>query len=62
MEKKIKDINTNVCFYDILIKGNLMPYPDHYPQLNKIDRMKGGLSKFDIEDLDKVQETVVRDI
>ena len=31
-----------------------MPYPDHYPPLSKIDRMKDGLGAFDIEDLDKV--------
>lgn len=31
-----------------------MPYPDHYPHLHKIDRMKDGLAEFDIEDLDKV--------
>ncbi|XP_022797350.1 uncharacterized protein LOC111335634 [Stylophora pistillata] len=30
------------------------PYPDNYPPLHKLDRMKDGLSKFDIEDLDKV--------
>ena len=26
------------------------PYPDHYPKLHKIERMKEGLCEFDIED------------
>ncbi|XP_068719443.1 cholesterol oxidase-like [Montipora capricornis] len=30
------------------------PYPDNYPQLHKIDRMKEALGGFDIEDLDKI--------
>lgn len=29
------------------------PYPDHYPTLNKIDRMKDGFKAIDIEDIDK---------
>lgn len=28
------------------------PYPDNYPSLFKIERMKDGLSEIDIEDLD----------
>ena len=30
------------------------PYPDYYPSLHKLERMKEGLSEFDIEDLDKI--------
>ena len=30
------------------------PYPDSYPPLHKLERMKEGLSEFDIEDLDKM--------
>ncbi|KAJ7355031.1 hypothetical protein OS493_028700, partial [Desmophyllum pertusum] len=30
------------------------PYPDHYPPLHKLERMKEGLGEFDIEDLDKM--------
>ncbi|XP_078381781.1 uncharacterized protein LOC144664495 isoform X2 [Oculina patagonica] len=30
------------------------PYPDNYPPLHKMERMKEGLSEFDIEDLDKM--------
>lgn len=30
------------------------PYPDNYPPLHKMDRMKDGLREFDIEDLDKM--------
>ncbi|KAJ7355016.1 hypothetical protein OS493_028683 [Desmophyllum pertusum] len=30
------------------------PYPDHYPPLHKLERMKEGLTGFDIEDLDKM--------
>lgn len=29
------------------------PYPDNYPPLSKLDRMRDGLNEFDIEDLDK---------
>lgn len=30
-----------------------IPYPDSYPQLDKIQRMREGFNAFDIEDLDK---------
>lgn len=29
------------------------PYPDHYPKLHKLERMKDGMGAFDIEDIDK---------
>ncbi|XP_078380752.1 cholesterol oxidase-like [Oculina patagonica] len=35
-----------------MIKPSL--YPDSYPPLHKLERMKEGLSEFDIEDLDKL--------
>ncbi|KAL9984021.1 hypothetical protein ACROYT_G006275 [Oculina patagonica] len=30
------------------------PYPDHYPKLHKVERMKEGLCEFDIEDSGKM--------
>ncbi|KAL9984027.1 hypothetical protein ACROYT_G006282 [Oculina patagonica] len=30
------------------------PYPDHYPKLHKLERMKEGLCEFDIEDTGKI--------
>ena len=30
------------------------PYPDNYPALDKIQRMKDGLQEFDIEDIDQM--------
>ena len=30
------------------------PYPDNYPPLHKMERMKDSLSEYDIEDLDRV--------
>ncbi|XP_078359087.1 uncharacterized protein LOC144643643 isoform X2 [Oculina patagonica] len=30
------------------------PYPDHYPKLHKLERMKEGLCEFDIEDTSKM--------
>lgn len=30
------------------------PYPDHYPKLHKIERMKEGFKACDIEDIDKI--------
>lgn len=30
------------------------PYPDNYPELQKISRMRDGLRQFDIEDIDKL--------
>lgn len=30
------------------------PYPDNYPALDKIKRMKDGLQEFDIEDIDQM--------
>lgn len=30
------------------------PYPDNFPTLDKIERMRDGLQEFDIEDIDKM--------
>lgn len=38
-------------FFDMIKPAT---YPDHYPHLHKIDRMKEALGGFDIEDLDKI--------
>lgn len=45
-------MNTDRQHFVDMIKPT--PYPDNYPTLDKMERMKDGLSEFDIEDLDKM--------
>lgn len=45
-------MNTDRQHFVDMIKPT--PYPDNYPTLDKMERMKDGLSEFDIEDLHKM--------
>lgn len=45
-------MNTDKKHVTDMLKPN--PYPNHYPHLDKMDRMKQGLTDVDIEDLDKM--------